>query len=145
MTSRAPLRVYGEHEFPVAPLALPDATELESVDALAGNPSVALFTQRAAAVKPDFQLGKDNASIVAEICARVDGLPLAIELAAARVKMLPPARLLARLESRLGLLTTGARDLSVFPELRRMRDTDRWLIVSEGRGQLMTWLKLGPV
>lgn len=111
VTSRAPLRVYGEHEFPVPPLSLPDPEQLRSFDALRTNPSVTLFTQRAAAVKPDFKLEPDNAPIVAEICARVDGLPLAIELAAARVKMLPPARLLERLESRLTLLTTGARDL----------------------------------
>ncbi len=111
VTSRAPLRVYGEHEFPVSPLALPDSRELQSLEALNCNPSVVLFAQRAAAVKPDFKLDRENAPIVAEICARVDGLPLAIELAAARVKMLPPIRLLDRLESRLQLLTTGARDL----------------------------------
>lgn len=111
VTSRAPLRVYGEHEFPVPPLPLPDREQLRSFDALRTNPSVILFTQRAIAVKPDFKLETDNAAIIAEICARVDGLPLAIELAAARVKMLPPARLLERLESRLSLLTAGARDL----------------------------------
>lgn len=111
VTSRAPLRVYGEHEFPVSPLALPDSNDLNSFEALAENPAIVMFTQRAAAVKPDFLLTSENASTVAEICARVDGLPLAIELAAARIKMLPPARLLARLQSRLGLLTAGARDL----------------------------------
>jgi predicted ATPase/DNA-binding winged helix-turn-helix (wHTH) protein len=111
VTSRAPLRVYGEHEFPIRPLALPDSTELQSFEALTSNPAVVLFAQRAAAVKPDFKLEPGNAAIIGEICQRVDGLPLAIELAAARIKMLPPARLLARLESRLGLLTTGARDL----------------------------------
>ena len=111
VTSRAPLRVYGEHEFPVAPLPLPNANEVQSFGALTNNPSVVLFAQRAAAVKPDFKLDAENAPTIAEICARVDGLPLAIELAAARVKMLPPSRLLARLESRLGLLTTGPRDL----------------------------------
>jgi predicted ATPase/DNA-binding winged helix-turn-helix (wHTH) protein len=111
VTSRAPLRVYGEHEFPVAPLPLPDANDVQSFGALTNNPSVVLFAQRAAAVKPDFKLDAENAPTIAEICARVDGLPLAIELAAARVKMLPPARLLARLQSRLGLLTTGPRDL----------------------------------
>ncbi|HKU27110.1 MAG TPA: tetratricopeptide repeat protein [Candidatus Sulfotelmatobacter sp.] len=111
VTSRSPLRVYGEHEFPVRPLALPDSIRLQSFEALKANPAVLLFAQRAAAVKPDFKLDPDNAGVVAEICERVDGLPLAIELAAARIKMLPPVRLLARLESRLGLLTTGARDL----------------------------------
>lgn len=111
VTSRAPLRVYGEHEFPVPPLALPDPEERQSLKALERNPSVTLFVQRAAAVKPDFYLQTENAPIIAEICARVDGLPLAIELAAARVKVLPPAHLLERLESRLTLLTTGARDL----------------------------------
>src|SRR5579859_4082470 len=81
VTSRAPLRVYGEHEFPVPPLALPDPHHLHSLSALIGNPSVSLFAQRAAAVKPDFQLTAENAAAVAEICSRVDGLPLAIELA----------------------------------------------------------------
>ena len=111
VTSRSPLRVYGEQEFSVPPLELPQAEQLRSPEALAGNPAVALFAQRAAAVKPDFQLSAENARVVAEICARLDGLPLAIELAAARVKMMPLAQILARLESRLQLLTTGTRDL----------------------------------
>lgn len=111
VTSRAPLRVYGEHEFPVPPLALPHREEMQSVEALAANPSIRLFTQRAAAVKPDFQLTADNAPAIAEVCSRLDGLPLAIELAAARVKMLPLSGILTRLQSRLQLLTAGARDL----------------------------------
>lgn len=111
VTSRAALRVYGEHEFPVPPLPLPDPHQMHSVETLLRNPAVTLFSQRAAAVKPDFTLSADNASAVAEICSRVDGLPLAIELAAARVKMLPPTAILARLQSRLQLLTAGARDL----------------------------------
>lgn len=111
VTSRSPLRVYGEHEFPVPPLELPRAEELRSPDSLVSNPAVALFAQRAAAVKPEFKVTADNAALVADICSRVDGLPLAIELAAARVKMLPLAQILARLESRLQLLTAGARDL----------------------------------
>lgn len=124
VTSRAPLRVYGEHEFPVQPLPLPQSEELQSLEALVNNPSVALFAQRAAAVKPDFKVDTENAGIIAQICARVDGLPLAIELAAARVKMLAPAGLLARLESRLGLLTTGARDL---PERQQtLRNAIEW-------------------
>ncbi|HXJ89181.1 MAG TPA: tetratricopeptide repeat protein [Candidatus Binatia bacterium] len=124
VTSRAPLRVYGEYEFPVPPLALPDLRQMNSLVALAENPSITLFAQRAQAVKPDFQLTAENASIVADICSRVDGLPLAIELAAARVKMLPLSAILARLESRLQLLTAGPRDL---PERQQtLRNTIDW-------------------
>jgi predicted ATPase/class 3 adenylate cyclase len=110
-TSRAALRVYGEHEFPVPPLQLPDGLQHLTVDALARNEAVALFLQRAAAVKPDFTLTSENAQAVAEITARLDGLPLAIELAATRVKLLPPQSMLARLNRRLDLLGSGARDL----------------------------------
>ncbi|HTM90226.1 MAG TPA: protein kinase [Terriglobales bacterium] len=111
VTSRAPLHIYGENEFPVPPLPLPSSTGTPSPQELAQSPAVKLFLQRATAVKPDFKLGKDNAQAVAKICARLDGLPLAIELAAARIKLLPPATLQNRLDSRLRLLTGGARDL----------------------------------
>jgi len=111
VTSRAALHVYGEHEFPVPPLSLPDAHALPALEALSKYSGVALFVQRATAAKPGFELNRDNAAAVAEICARLDGLPLAIELAAARVKVLSPASMLARLASRLQLLTGGARDL----------------------------------
>jgi predicted ATPase len=111
VTSRAALHVYGEHEFPVPPLAMPDAQAIPGVDALSQYPAVALFVQRAIAVKPDFELTPENASAVAEICARLDGLPLAIELAAARVKVLSPSSMRTRLTSRLQLLTGGARDM----------------------------------
>src|ERR1700738_1762427 len=111
VTSRAALHVYGEHEFPVAPLALPDSRSIPSVEALSQYPAVALFVQRAVAAKPDFALNRENAAAVAEICARLDGLPLAIELAAARVKVLSPSSLLTRLANRLQLLPGGARDL----------------------------------
>jgi predicted ATPase len=111
VTSRAPLHVYGEHEFPVPPLAMPDAQAMASVEVLSQFPAVALFVQRAIAVKPDFELTRENASAVAEICARLDGLPLAIELAAARVKVLSPSSMRIRLTSRLQLLTGGARDM----------------------------------
>ena len=111
VTSRAPLRVQGEHEFPVPPLALPDPRRLPPLEVLSQYAAVRLFIQRAQEVKPDFAVTNTNAPAVAEICVRLDGLPLAIELAAARSKFLPPAALLQRLSSRLKLLTGGARDL----------------------------------
>ncbi len=110
VTSRSALHVYGENEFPVPPLALPEQP-VATVAVLERSPAVALFVQRAVAVKPDFQLTAENAAAVAEICARLDGLPLAIELAAARVKVLSPTAMRARLSSRLQLLTGGARDM----------------------------------
>ena len=106
VTSRAPLHVYGEHEYPVPPLALPDPKLVPAVEQLTRYPAVALFIQRARAVGPDFEVNKENAAAVATIC-----LPLAIELAAARIKLLSPSAIQARLESRLQLLTGGARDL----------------------------------
>ncbi|MGH9504196.1 MAG: protein kinase domain-containing protein [Terriglobales bacterium] len=111
VTSRAALHVYGEHEFPVSPLALPDPRSLPSIDGLSQYSAIALFLERAVAAKPDFELTAENASAVAEICIRLDGLPLAIELAAARTKVLSPASMQTRLASRLQLLTGGARDL----------------------------------
>jgi predicted ATPase/serine/threonine protein kinase len=111
VTSRSALHVYGEHEFLVPPLALPDARSTPSLEALSKYPAIALFVQRAIAAKPDFELNAENARAVTEICARLDGLPLAIELAAARVKVLSPSSMRTRLASRLQLLTGGARDL----------------------------------
>jgi predicted ATPase len=111
VTSRAALHVYGEHEFPVSALALPDPRSLPSADALSQYSSVALFVERAIAARPDFELTRENAADVADICVRLDGLPLAIELAAARIKVLSPGSMRTRLESRLHLLTGGARDL----------------------------------
>src|SRR5713226_4338501 len=111
VTSRAALHVYGEHEFPVPPLALPDSRSVPSVEVLSQYPAVALFIQRAVAAKPDFELNRENASAITEICVRLDGLPLAIELAAARIKVLSPSSMLTRLTSRLQLLTGGSRDL----------------------------------
>lgn len=116
VTSRTVLHVYGEHEFTVLPLPLPEPDALLAPGRLLDFPSVALFVQRAAAVKPDFALTAQNADAIVQICRRLDGLPLAIELAAARIKILPPAGLLARLASTLELLTAGARDL---PERQR--------------------------
>jgi predicted ATPase/serine/threonine protein kinase len=111
VTSRSALHVYGEHEFLVPPLGLPDSRSTTSVEVLSQCPAVALFVQRAIAAKPDFELNQGNAAAVTEICSRLDGLPLAIELAAARVKVLSPSSMRARLASRLQLLTGGARDL----------------------------------
>ncbi len=110
VTSRSSLRVYGEQEFPVTPLAEDAAVEL--------------FVQRAAAVWPDFALSSENTPVVQEICLRLDGLPLAIELAAARIKVLSPDAILERLQSRLRLLTGGALDL---PERQQtLRKTIDW-------------------
>ncbi len=123
VTSQAPLHVYGEHEFPVPPLALPDLKSIPPLEALSRLPAVALFVERARAVKHEFALTKENAPAVAAICARLDGLPLAIELAAARIKLLTPSAMLARLESRLNLLTGGALDLPTRQQtLRRTVD-----------------------
>ncbi|MDQ5852175.1 MAG: NB-ARC domain-containing protein, partial [Chloroflexota bacterium] len=95
VTSRIVLHVYGEQEYPVPPLALPDLLHLPPREMLSQFAAVALFIERALAVKPDFQVTNENAPAVAEICARLDGLPLAIELAAARIKLFPPQALLA--------------------------------------------------
>ncbi len=111
-TSRAALRVSVEHELPVQPLALPPpSTGMQSVSQLAKIPTIQLWCQRVGAIDPSWSLTPENAKTVAEICRRLDGLPLAIELAAARVRMLPPAVLLTRLEHRLAILTDGPRDL----------------------------------
>jgi predicted ATPase/serine/threonine protein kinase/predicted transcriptional regulator len=111
VTSRAALHIYQEHEFPVPSLSLPDARSLPPLEALSRYSAISLFVQRAVAVKPDFKLTEENASAVAEICWRLDGLPLAIELAAARTKLLSPSAMRTRLASSLQLLTGGARDL----------------------------------
>jgi predicted ATPase/DNA-binding SARP family transcriptional activator len=124
ITSRAVLHLRGEKEFAVPPLALPDREHVLSLPALAGYAAVALFVERARDVRPGFAITSENAPAVAEICRRLDGLPLAIELAAARVKLLPPQALLARLEHRLALLTGGPRDLPA--RQQTLRDTLAW-------------------
>jgi predicted ATPase len=124
VTSQAPLHVYGEHEFPVPPLGLPDLKSIPPLEVLTRLPAVALFVERAQAVKREFALTKENAPAVAAICSRLDGLPLAIELAAARIKLLSPSAMLARLESRLNLLTGGARDLPT--RQQTLRGTVDW-------------------
>jgi predicted ATPase/class 3 adenylate cyclase len=123
-TSRAALRVYGEREYPVPPLAVADPTRLPPPGRLMRYDAVRLFAARARAARPDFAVAGDNAAAVAEICVRLDGLPLALELAAARLKLLPPHALLARLERRLPLLTGGARDAPA--RHRTLRDAVAW-------------------
>jgi predicted ATPase len=125
VTSREVLRLRGEHQFTVPLLALPDLNKrLPDVESLAHFPSVNLFVQRAKAITSDFQLTTDNVTTIAEICLRLDGLPLAIELAVARIKLFPPQALLARLDHRLHILTGGARDL---PERQQtLRNTLAW-------------------
>ena len=125
VTSQALLHIYGEHEFPVPPLATPDWKLFPATpDALSRFPAVALFVERAKAVKHDFTVTKENATAIAAICARLDGLPLAIELAASRIKLLSPAMMLTRLESALNLLTGGARDLPL--RQQTLRGTVNW-------------------
>ncbi len=124
ITSRAVLHIRGEHEFPVSPLALPDLKHLPDSEALSQYAAVALFLQRARAIRPDFQLTPTNAQTIAKICIRLEGLPLAIELAAARVKLLPLHVLLARLEYRLPLLTGASRDAPT--RQQTLRNTIAW-------------------
>src|SRR5271165_318983 len=111
VSSRSSLRVSGERECPVPPLAVPEEEDQPTAALLAACASVRLFAERAAAAVPGFTLDDENAPAVAAIARRLDGLPLAIELAAARVKLLPPEAILPRLEHSLGLLTGGGRDL----------------------------------
>lgn len=110
VTSRTVLHLAAEHEFAVPPLSLPDLNHLPDLVTLSQYEAVALFIARAQALKPEFQVSTASAPAVAEICTRLDGLPLAIELAAARIKLLPPPALLARLDRPLAVLTSGGRD-----------------------------------
>ena len=134
VTSRAVLHIRGEHEFPVPPLSFPDLTHLPGSEALSQYAAVAFFLYCAQAARPDFQLTPANTGTVAEICVRLDGLPLAIELAAARVKLLSPKALLTRLAHRLQVLTSGARDAPV--RQQTLRNTLAWsydLLDAEGQ------------
>ncbi len=110
-TSREPLHLHWEHEFPVHPLRLPDLAHLPSPEELATYPAVALFVARAQAVQPSFALSRQNARAVAEICTRLDGLPLGIEMAAARIKLLPPQTIVERLAHQLPLPPGGVRNV----------------------------------
>jgi predicted ATPase/DNA-binding CsgD family transcriptional regulator len=124
VTSREVLHVRGEREFPVLPLALPDLQHLSDLETLSRYGEVTLFLERAREVIPSFELTHATAPLIAEICRRVDGLPLALELAAARLKLLPLPALVERLEHRLQLLTGGPRNLPA--RQRTLRDTIAW-------------------
>jgi NB-ARC domain len=124
VTSRTLLRLTGEHEFAVPPLRVADPGRLPSLADLAKYEAIALFVERTRAMRPDFALTEANAATVADVCARLDGLPLAIELAAARGNVLSPQALLARLSHRLDVLTGGARDAP--DRLRTMRGAVAW-------------------
>jgi predicted ATPase/DNA-binding XRE family transcriptional regulator len=141
-TSRAPLRVRGERVYPVAPLAVPAGGHLPDTVALAAYPAIELFIQRATQAGPSLALTDENAATVAEICRRLDGLPLAIELAAARVTALTPGMILDRLERPLSLLSSGPRDL---PDRQQtIRATIEWSykLLDPARQRLLRWLSV---
>jgi len=123
-TSREPLRLQWERQFPLGPLPLPELDPLPAVHALMQNPAVAMFVTRARAIVPDFMLGEPNARDVAEICVRLDGLPLAIELVVGRVRSVPLPTIVAQLRRRLEFLTGGPRDLP--PRQRTLRSAIAW-------------------
>jgi predicted ATPase len=140
-TSLRRLRLSGEYEFPVEPLALPDPEHRYELDALGAYPGVELLLERARAVRPDFRLTDDNAGAVGAICARVDGLPLAAELAAARVGLLSPAEIVARLAHPFELLTGGPRDR---PDRQRtLADTISWSLALLDRRARTMFARLG--
>jgi len=141
VTSRQPLRIAGEREVPIPPLELPDPKAAADPDDLAANPAVALFVARARAVDPEFELSDDNAAAVAEICIGLDGLPLAIELAAARTKILTPQAMLERLEKRLHMLTGGVRDLP--SRHQTLRSTIDWSYDMLERPEQTLFARLG--
>ena len=140
-TSRIPLGLYGEYEFPVPPLSLPDPDSLPPLEHLTEYEAISLFVERARAVKPDFSLTEENGPAVVEICARLDGLPLAIELAAARIKLLPPQVLLDRLGNRLKILTGGARNLP--KRQRTLRNAIEWSYELLDEGEKLLFGRLG--
>jgi predicted ATPase len=141
VTSRMVLRLSGEHEVQVPALPVPDPAASSRAASVRRYAAVRLFWERARALAPGFRLTSGNAAAVAEICRRLDGLPLAIELAAARVKLLPPQALLARLDDRMGLLTGGAIDL---PERQRtLKTTLDWSFGLLPAGQQALFARLG--
>lgn len=140
VTSREALHLRGERQFPVPSLSLPDRARRESVDQLTRHEAILLFIARAQAVKPDFTVSSENADAIAEVCHRLDGLPLAIELAAARVNVFSPEALLARLEHRLTVLTSGPRDLPV--RQQTLRQSIAWSYDLLTPGEQMLYRRL---
>ena len=142
VTSRLRLRVSGEYVFPVHPLAVPDPKQLAEDERLLEYAAVALFLQRAQAIKPDFLLTAGNARTIAEICLHLDGLPLALELAAARIRLLSPQALLARLSHRLQVLTGGVQDAPV--RQQTLRNTLAWSygLLTAQEQRLFRWLSV---
>jgi predicted ATPase len=141
-TSRTVLGLRAERAYPVAPLLLPADPAGVPVEALLGSPAVALFVDRARAVRPDFALTQANAAAVVELCRRLEGLPLAIELAAARTRVLDPDALLARLSGSLDALGGGAVDL---PERQQtLRATVQWSVgLLEDAERSPAWMRTG--
>jgi predicted ATPase len=138
-TSREPLHLYGEQEYAVPPLELPDPQHLDP-QAMTDCESIALFIQQARAVRPDFELTAENGLDIAKICVRLEGLPLAIELAAARIKLLTPRALLTRLTSRLDTLTGGAQDLPA--RQQTLHNTIAWSYNLLNDGEKMLFARL---
>jgi predicted ATPase/class 3 adenylate cyclase len=140
VTSRTPLHLSGEHEFPVPSLSLPDPAHLPELASMSQYEAVALFVDRARAVKADFAVTSANAPAIAEMCVKLDGLPLAIELAASRAKLLSPQALLARLEQRFDLLTGGPRDVPA--RQQTLRATIDWSYRLLGRDEQTLFARL---
>ncbi len=141
VTSRAPLRVSGEQEYPVPPMSVPDPRRVDDVENLETYESIKLFLQRARAVKPDFVITEENASVVSEICVKLDGLPLAIELAAARVRLLSPQEISTRLDRSLSILSGSARDV---PQRQRtLTDAIGWSYRLLDEGHQTLFRRLG--
>jgi len=140
-TSREVLHLYGEQEYAVPPLSMPVISDTATFQDLISNESVTLFTQRARAIDPGFQLTEEDALTIARICVRLDGLPLAIELAAARIRLFKPEQLLERLKDRLGLLTGGARNVPA--RQQTLRDTIDWSYNLLNEGEKKLFARLG--
>ena len=141
-TSREQLHIYGEYEYPIAPLELPDTQRAETLEHLRKHEAISLFVERARAVRPDYEIDDDQIHAVANICKLLDGLPLAIELAAPLIKLFSPSKIAAQLQQDLGVLPSGPRDL---PERQRtLRATLEWSynLLGEDEKELFTNLSI---